>query len=132
MRHPLKHYALALYHAVHEPGATLVDIAKNFVRLLERDGVIAKYDAILRLFLRTWDAEKKVVSVAVVTARPLPHGTRKALEEHVQSAVRAEAVDGHYSVDAALLGGAVMQVGDTRVDGSVRRQLATLKNYIIK
>lgn len=130
MKRPLKHYALALYEAVHDPRATLAQVAKNFVQLLERDGVIAKYDAILRLFSQTWDIQKKSAPVSVISARSLSPAQQKSLEAHVQSLTQGGAVQARYTVDPHLLGGAVVSVGDTCIDGSVRRQLATLKKRI--
>ena len=56
---------------------------------------------------------------------------RKLLEEQVAKLAGGQQVRATYSEDATLLGGAVVKIGSTVYDGSVRAQLQQLKQRLI-
>jgi F-type H+-transporting ATPase subunit delta len=55
---------------------------------------------------------------------------RRTISEHLSRAYGKEVVP-HFAVNAAILGGVVVRVGDTVLDGSVRRRLATLRSRML-
>jgi len=61
---------------------------------------------------------------AITTARPLDAASRKKIDEKYPNVVFEEAVD------ALLLGGAIVEIEDTRYDGSVRTNINNLKNIL--
>ena len=67
------------------------------------------------------------VHANVVVAREASDGDRKTIAKHLSKAFGKEVVP-HFAVNPAILGGLVVRVGDTVLDGSVRRRLATLKS----
>lgn len=65
----------------------------------------------------------------VTSARPLGDDERRALESQVSRAT-GKTVRASYTQDKTLLGGAVVKVGSTIYDGSVRGRLQRMKQQI--
>ncbi len=66
------------------------------------------------------------VHASVVVAREPDDSDRKLVTDQLSRAL-GKVVVPHFSVNPALLGGVIVRVGDTVLDGSVRRRLATLR-----
>lgn len=66
----------------------------------------------------------------VTVARETDEKTRKLIAERL-SKVFNKTVVPHLIVDSRILGGVVVRVGDTVMDGSVRRRLGTLRNKMM-
>ena len=68
---------------------------------------------------------------ANVTVTAEPDATeRRAISQELSRAYGKEVVP-HFLVNPAILGGVVVRVGDTVLDGSVRRRLATLRTRML-
>lgn len=79
----------------------------------------------------TLAAEAKGASVAHVrTAKPLSDAQRQSLTEALSTRA-GQPVDLKVTVDDGLLGGIVVQLGDTVIDGSVARRLTELKSSLV-
>ena len=70
-----------------------------------------------------------IAEAQVTTARPLQEFERHNLEAQIASAT-GKHIRAHYAQDATVLGGAVVKVGSTIYDGSVRGQLDKLKEQL--
>jgi len=77
------------------------------------------------------DAESSVAEAEIVSAKALDAGSRSLLEEQIAKLTGLKQVKAVYSEDAALLGGAVVTIGSTVYDGSVRAQLQQLKAKLV-
>lgn len=66
------------------------------------------------------------VHASVTVAREPGDGERDAIAKELSRAYGKEVVP-HFAVNQAILGGVVVRVGDTVLDGSVRRRLASLR-----
>jgi len=71
-----------------------------------------------------------IAEARVSSARELTAAEKKSLEQRL-AAVTGKTVRATYSEDATLLGGAVVRIGSTIYDGSVRGQLERLKQEIV-
>jgi F-type H+-transporting ATPase subunit delta len=69
--------------------------------------------------------EGRVHANVTVAAEP-SDGERKTISTQLSRVYGKEVVP-HFVVNAAILGGLVVRIGDTVLDGSVRRRLATLR-----
>jgi F-type H+-transporting ATPase subunit delta len=67
---------------------------------------------------------------SVTVAREPGDGERGAVARELSRAYGKEVVP-HFAVNPAILGGVVVRVGDTVLDGSVRRRLASLKHRML-
>lgn len=98
-----------------------VVIAKGRQRLLH--GVREQYDAIL-------DEKSGRVHAQVTLAREPDEATVREIGERL-SGMLGKTVVPHVTVNPSLVGGIVVRYGDRVLDGSVRRQLLSLKREML-
>jgi F-type H+-transporting ATPase subunit delta len=77
------------------------------------------------------DEEKGRVHADVTVAREPDDDTRTSVEAHLSRLVGKTVVP-HFSVRPAILGGTIIRLGDTVMDGSVRRRLAMLRARMLR
>lgn len=110
-------------------GARFDRQALAFLRLLLDNDRLLLLPEIERAFAELRRQAENVVDVQIVSARALAAGEeaeiRGRLEKrfHHRVVVRAQ-------VDASLLAGAVIHIGDRVIDGSLRARLAALATYL--
>ena len=76
------------------------------------------------------DAAENRMHAKVTVAREVDDKTRQLIAERL-SKVFNKTVVPHMTVDQRILGGLVVRVGDTVMDGSVRRKLGTLRSRML-
>lgn len=110
-------------------GMQLTQAVRNFLlvladhhRLELLPHLVAAYDT--EIHARTGIAEARVTSARELSGQEKQELTA-ALEHLTQKKVEAQ-----FSVAGALLGGAVVQIGSTIYDGSVRQQLESLRTTL--
>lgn len=78
---------------------------------------------------RELDARMGFAEAQISSARELGAAEKRALEQQIEKAT-GKKVRAQYGLDASLLGGAVVRVGSTIYDGSVKGQLEKIKEAI--
>jgi F-type H+-transporting ATPase subunit delta len=81
-------------------------------------------------FSRLLDARQGITQAAVTSATELTPQERAELAEALVK-LTGEKVQAQFKTDAALIGGAVVRIGSTIYDGSVRTQLERLRAKMI-
>ncbi len=76
------------------------------------------------------DQSEGRIHANVTVARESSESERNAIAESLSKVLGKQAVI-HVNVNPAILGGVIVKVGDTVMDGSVRRKLATLRGRIL-
>jgi F-type H+-transporting ATPase subunit delta len=76
------------------------------------------------------DVVENRVHAAVTVAREASEADQKLIAERLSKIVGKQVVP-HFFVNPAVLGGLVVRVGDTVMDGSVRKRLARLKSQML-
>ncbi len=76
------------------------------------------------------DIKNGVVRASVITAAKMPESYYQSLTTQLQNALKKKVIL-ERSVDTELVGGAIAQVGDMVIDGSIRGQLAKVEREII-
>lgn len=104
---------------------------RNFLAVVTHHERLNELKDILAGFASLVDEESKVAEAEIVSANPLDESSRRLLEEQIAKLTGGSKVRARYSEDASLLGGAVVRVGSTVYDGSVKAQLEQLKQRLV-
>lgn len=100
-------------------------ITANFLGVLARNRRLARLPAVIRAFNMLAARHRGEITAEVISAHPLDDGQVDALKQTLRTRMgRDIAVD--LSVDPAILGGLVVQIGSQRIDGSIRTKLNNL------
>lgn len=113
--------------------ATLVQLhqqasatTRNFLQVLVDKGRIAQLATIHDEFVELVKLQRSELDVSIATAVELPPQLRERLQERLSTSTGKQ-VRLHTSVDPAIIGGLVVQHGDTMVDSSLRSRLEQLR-----
>lgn len=101
----------------------------NLFRLLRHKGRLALGGSITSYFRELWDEERGIERAVVRTAVPLEDAARVAIAQRL-AAASGKQVELAAEVDPAILGGAVIRIGDRLVDGSTRARLRALRERL--
>jgi F-type H+-transporting ATPase subunit delta len=86
-------------------------------------------ERISQQFEKEMDARLGFVEAQIASARQLGDAEKRTLEGQIEQNTGRK-VRAHYGIDPSLLGGAVVRVGSTIYDGSVKGQLEKIKEAI--
>lgn len=106
-------------------GAGLDADGRRFLDLLAENKRLAFLPEIAELFDRLKDDAEGVVDVQVISAAPMADGEQQKLAAALAKRF-ARQVRVHASVDASLIGGAIVRAGDLTIDGSLKSRLERL------
>jgi F-type H+-transporting ATPase subunit delta len=104
-------------------------IASNFLRTLLQHNRMGYFEQILDGFLDAVSERKGIISAQVTAATLLSKTELKSLEARL-AGITGKVVNVEMQTDPSLLGGMVVQIGDTIVDGSIRTQLDEMKRRL--
>jgi F-type H+-transporting ATPase subunit delta len=102
---------------------------RNFVAVLIDHQRIPFLSAIVVQFEKELNSRLGFIEADITSARDLDAPERTALESQVEK-LTSKKVKATYSRDASLLGGAVVRVGSTIYDGSVKGSLERIRQAI--
>jgi F-type H+-transporting ATPase subunit delta len=103
---------------------------RNFLAVIMDHQRLAELDEILTEYHAVADDQTGLTEAEVTSARPLNDEDRAELEAQVAKLAGGR-VRTTYFQDASLLGGAVVNIGSTVYDGSIRTQLQQLKQKLV-
>ena len=102
----------------------------DFVKLLIDKGRIDTLRLVIAEFVVLVREYKNIAAAEVVTAVPLTDEQRKALEAALEKRTGKD-IEIHATVDASVMGGVSVRIGDTILDGTVRSQIERLREQLI-
>ena len=102
---------------------------RNFIAVIMDHQRLAELDEILTEYSLLADENAGMAEVEIVSARPLDEGERAGLEAKASELAGAR-VRASFREDASLLGGAVLKIGSTVYDGSIKAQLAGMRQQL--
>jgi F-type H+-transporting ATPase subunit delta len=103
---------------------------RNFVAVIVEHQRLDVLDEILSEYHNVVDEQLNLADADITTVHPLNDQDRAELEAQVAKLV-GTSVRATYHQDATLLGGAVVRIGSTVYDGSIRAQLQQLKQKLV-
>lgn len=103
---------------------------RNFVAVIMDHHRLGSLNEIVAEYALVADEGSGIAEAEITSAHPLNDEDRAALEAQVAKLAGGQ-VRATYHEDATLLGGAVVRIGSTVYDGSVKAQLQQLKDRLI-
>lgn len=107
------------------------DIVGFLVLVTEKDRTTG-LDAMLRYFQAKVREYKKVGVAVITSAVELTDIQKKRIEEKLLQLTSYESFEADYQVDASLIGGMVIRIGDRVVDASIRTKLDNMTKQLRK
>lgn len=106
------------------------DDMTGFLVLVVDKGRADELDAVLGYFLSVVKEYKKIGVVNVTSATELTGTQREQIVNKLLATTDYTSLEMHYRVDAALIGGLVIRIGDRVVDSSIRTKLSQLEKQL--
>jgi F-type H+-transporting ATPase subunit delta len=104
---------------------------RNFVAVIVDHRRLPLFSEILRQLERELDDRQGFAEAQVETARQLTDAEKKMLEAEI-TRMTGKKVKAHYEQDTTLLGGAIVQIGSTIYDGSIKGQLERIREQLVE
>ncbi len=104
---------------------------KNFLMLLAQNKRLNVLPEISDVFNAYYAALEKISKVRVITAVEAKEDFRNRLTQALSKRIQRE-VTLHCEIDPAILGGAVIHIGDRVIDGSIRGKLTRLLEFSLR
>ena len=108
----------------------MIPQVRNFVAVITEHDRLHELNEIIAEYASAADEQSGIADAEITTALPLNDQDRVQLEAEVGKLAGGQ-VRAVYIQDATLLGGVIVKLGSTVYDGSVRGQLAQLKQRLI-
>jgi len=103
---------------------------RNFIALITHHQRLDELGDMITAYAGLADENSGIAEVEITTARPLDAENRRLLEQQVAKLAGEPRVQATYYEDPSLLGGAVVRLGSTVYDGSVRAQLEQMRQRL--
>lgn len=103
--------------------------ARNFLAVLIDHRRIGELPAMVRQVESELDTRQGFAEAEVTSARELSAGEKGALEGKIAT-MTGKNVRAHYAIEPGILGGAIVRLGSTIYDGSVKGQLQRMKEQL--
>jgi F-type H+-transporting ATPase subunit delta len=120
-------YAKTLFESLQDTAEKDHDkVLDNFVEALGLNNDVSLIEEIMAEFEKLDKAKKGIKIAEVTSAQPLGKEAEKEIIEHLNKMISGK-VELKKKIDENILGGVVIKMDDTLIDGSVRKSLEELK-----
>ena len=113
-------------------GAKMHPLAKGFLHLLVNKGREGVLPEIAAAFMEQYKAMKNIHTVKITTATPVDERVAQALKAKAATAMPTGTVEIETAVNPDLIGGFVMEIGNSIVDASIRRDLNDIRKQFME
>lgn len=107
-------------------GQQVGDTARQVVRMVVENGRAGNMEMIAYSYVDIYRREKGILQVQLTTVEPVGEATRRELSKLLALA-SDQTVEFRSRTDKDLIGGFILELGDQRLNASVKNQLAQLK-----
>jgi F-type H+-transporting ATPase subunit delta len=112
--------------------AEVTKVIKDFVIQLAKKKMIRNADTIIEQYRAMYNKKHNIVEATVTLVSRLSEKTRVELRETLKKKFKAREVHMLEKVDARLLGGMKIKVGDTVYDSSLKNSLNQLESQLLR
>ncbi len=112
-------------------SSSLSEYVLSFIKILCSSGHIKLFPECVEEYGKMYRESKRTAAVKVVSAAELTEDEKRRIYEKVSKLVGGQC-EISYSVDASLIGGAVIETENAVIDGSLRKSLQEMKEVIKK
>ncbi len=110
-------------------GGKLPSNVVSFMQLLCEKGRIASFKSCVNEYRNLLLAKKNITSAFVTSAVELTEAEKTALKRKLEK-ISGNSVELHLSVDESLLGGLMVEMNGTVMDGTLRQRLREVKEVM--
>lgn len=107
------------------------ELTTLFNRLLIRKGREASLPEIADAFIQQYKEKKQIHGMRLTTAAPISDSLKQEIVAQVKSQTGIKNIELTASVDEALIGGFVLQVGDLLIDTSIAYDLNVIRKQFL-
>lgn len=104
----------------------------ELMKLMIEKGRYSKIDSVFEYFIGLVKEEKKIGIAYIATAIELSEAQKEAVMQRLLQTTKYESFEMNYQVDASLIGGMVIRIGDRVVDTSIKTKLYELSKSLKK
>ena len=104
----------------------------GLMRMLVQKGHYQEIDDVLEYFIDCVKEHKNIGTAYVTSAMELSAAQKKAVEKRLLETTKYVEFEMNYNVDAELIGGMVIRIGDRVVDSSIKTKLYDLTRELTK
>src|SRR5215510_4021229 len=104
--------------------------SNNFLRLLLDNLRLQDLNHMLSALLRELDLRRDIISAEITTAREMPEQEKMKMRESIKAATGKE-VRLQFRNDPQIIGGVITRIGSMIYDGSIRNQLAQMRQRLV-
>ena len=104
----------------------------ELMKLMIAKGRYSNIESVFDYFIGLVKEEKKIGIAYVTTAVELTDGQKDEIVRRLLETTRYESFEMNYAVDASLIGGMVIRIGDRVVDSSIKTKLYELSKSLRK
>jgi F-type H+-transporting ATPase subunit delta len=124
--------ARAIYESsLGKSGGELDVVAKNAVDLIGKKHLMSKSKEILTALEKIIDKNEEVVRAKISSRVKLEKKIVDEIEDFIKSRYKAKNTFLEFEVDAQLLGGIKIEIGDEIIDTTIKSKIHKLENYLI-
>ena len=110
-------------------GDVVRPLTLTFLQLVIEKGRESHYRAIINAYGDLLDQRNNVLRISVASAAELDAATRDRVQKAVATRT-GKTIEAVYSVDASLIGGMRIAIGDNVYDGTLQHQLEDLRTRL--
>ncbi len=131
MRYSSQQYAEALYKAIkHETSSSKVnDVLENFAKRLKKDGVLYKFNSILKAYRTILIKNNELPEVVITASSDISEKVQKSILNTLK--IDEEAVNLRLRIDKNIIGGVFVKYNERLFDLSIARRLARLNRRLL-
>lgn len=113
-------------------GGRFDDAVTGLLTVIVEKGRCSEIPAVFANFLERVREYRKIGVASIVSATELSDAQKERIEAKLLSQTKYESFQMQYFVDASLIGGMVIRIGDRVVDASIKSKLARMARNLSK